>query len=912
MSSRVPISEPPFFAFAAVKTQACHALTAGPVPPARLVSVTAPTGYGKTVLLTALHEHYRSSGASCRWVSLEDRDITVERLLTRLEAVLGIDPDIVDPVQALHEGDEPVDQRIASLLEAIACTPQPTVLFIDNLGYCGDGTLNRVLDALVFRTPSWFYTVVAGTSLPPFNAARARLEGRLWDAGLTQLSLKPPEIEELLGPALCARLSAKALAALVAQTEGWPAAVRLMQIILSGSQDPERSLCQFSGADQDLAALLNRQILGGLDERLRRFLLEIAPLRVFSVPLCRQATGDEAAAAHIDALLRDNLFVIPLDRNRSAYRLHALFREFLLGEAERQRPLAQRRDVLRRAAEWCEQNGQWHDAIDYALATDSMPLAAAILERVAAMFVRDRGDLNQYIEWVEKLHAAGADCGWEADFWYVWALVFHRRYEYARGQTERLAARIEREQAAAGAGAQDIVAIKRRIDILRIVLATYTDRLAESHAHAVAWLAQQQPLDDPFNVATVASAASIHLANAHRLVEARKLHRVAQSHIAQTQSEYGVGWVTLIGAMIAIQEGEFALAYQDLLAALSRAKTALGENAGIVGTIAIVAAKCAVELGQDEEARALLQAGLRKAQTHGIVDTAALGLDAAVKLWNGTPAEAATVALLREIAGAYPPRLSLMLSCLLVRRLIRLGQHEAATAEAQQLGLLAGGGALDAGRPQESGDSGLLADLLAATEIDLKLAGRQLKPAELVVKAQTRLAREQGRSARLVELALDEAAVSLCAMNPAPALRHLARAIGLAAKRRYLRPFRDRANLIAALVNDTRPKDWGFAVEEERRFFREICVGLPLTNSALAEQLNALDVVPALTETPTARELELLTLIEAGLTNQQLADRLSVSVATVKWHLYNLYSKLGVSSRSAASARARALNLLAR
>jgi LuxR family maltose regulon positive regulatory protein len=37
-----------------------------------------------------------------------------------------------------------------------------------------------------------------------------------------------------------------------------------------------------------------------------------------------------------------------------------------------------------------------------------------------------------------------------------------------------------------------------------------------------------------------------------------------------------------------------------------------------------------------------------------------------------------------------------------------------------------------------------------------------------------------------------------------------------------------------------------------------------------------------------------------------------VSVATVKWHLYNLYTKLGVSSRSAALARARALSLLAR
>ena len=135
--------------------------------------------------------------------------------------------------------------------------------------------------------------------------------------------------------------------------------------------------------------------------------------------------------------------------------------------------------------------------------------------------------------------------------------------------------------------------------------------------------------------------------------------------------------------------------------------------------------------------------------------------------------------------------------------------------------------------------------------------------------------------------------------------------MSLAAKRHYLRPFRDRAELVAGVANETRPKDWNFPEEIERRFFADVCRGLPIGSGALLNQLDQMDAAPALSETPTARELELLRLVEAGLSNQQLADRLSLSLATVKWHLYNLYSKLGVSSRSAALARARALNLLA-
>ncbi|WZB64581.1 LuxR C-terminal-related transcriptional regulator [Achromobacter xylosoxidans] len=74
--------------------------------------------------------------------------------------------------------------------------------------------------------------------------------------------------------------------------------------------------------------------------------------------------------------------------------------------------------------------------------------------------------------------------------------------------------------------------------------------------------------------------------------------------------------------------------------------------------------------------------------------------------------------------------------------------------------------------------------------------------------------------------------------------------------------------------------------------------------------MQELDGAHSLGETPTTRELELLALIEAGLSNQEIADRLTLSVATVKWHLYNLYAKLGVKNRASALARARSLNLL--
>ena len=65
-----------------------------------------------------------------------------------------------------------------------------------------------------------------------------------------------------------------------------------------------------------------------------------------------------------------------------------------------------------------------------------------------------------------------------------------------------------------------------------------------------------------------------------------------------------------------------------------------------------------------------------------------------------------------------------------------------------------------------------------------------------------------------------------------------------------------------------------------------------------------------LAEPLSSRELEVLDLIAAGLTNQQIAARLYVSLHTVKSHARNIYAKLGVSSRTQAIAKGRALGLL--
>jgi len=65
----------------------------------------------------------------------------------------------------------------------------------------------------------------------------------------------------------------------------------------------------------------------------------------------------------------------------------------------------------------------------------------------------------------------------------------------------------------------------------------------------------------------------------------------------------------------------------------------------------------------------------------------------------------------------------------------------------------------------------------------------------------------------------------------------------------------------------------------------------------------ARSAIAGLAEPLTARELEILHLIAAGMRNQEIADHLVISLSTVKRHIANTYGKLGVDHRTEAVAR---------
>jgi LuxR family maltose regulon positive regulatory protein len=132
----------------------------------------------------------------------------------------------------------------------------------------------------------------------------------------------------------------------------------------------------------------------------------------------------------------------------------------------------------------------------------------------------------------------------------------------------------------------------------------------------------------------------------------------------------------------------------------------------------------------------------------------------------------------------------------------------------------------------------------------------------------------------------------------------LALALTLAEPGGFIRAFVDEGPPMARLLYKALTR--GIAPYYARR----LLAAFPVAEPEQADPSKTQAPKSELIEPLSARELKVLQLIAAGLTNQEIPARLFLSLNTVKVHTRNIYGKLGVNSRTQAVARARALGVL--
>jgi LuxR family transcriptional regulator, maltose regulon positive regulatory protein len=365
-----------------------------------VVAIAAPPGYGKSTLLVQWAE---MDDRPFAWLSLDGRDNDPVVLLTYIAAALDrverVDPSVF---RALGSLGAPVSETVvARLASSLASRATPIVLALDDAHLLHNPECLDHLAALVEHLPLGSQIAIAGRGESPLAMARLRAEGRVQEIGAADLAMDRQESAALLrgaeldvSEARCAELNRR--------TEGWPVALYLAALSLKMGQ-ADRGEIALVGDDRFLVDYLQSVLLSRLPWETVWFLTRSSVLERMSGPLCDAVLGRSGSTELLESLERSNLLLIPLDRRRHWYRYHHLFRELLRARLERGEPELPR-ELLVRAAVWCEHNGHQEAAIEYAMeAGDTERVARLVVNGTFPMYRTGRfATVQCWFDWFDQ------------------------------------------------------------------------------------------------------------------------------------------------------------------------------------------------------------------------------------------------------------------------------------------------------------------------------------------------------------------------------------------------------------------------------------------------------------------------------------------------------------------------------
>ncbi len=851
----------------------------------KLTLISAPAGSGKTTLLA---DWARASSLPVAWLSITGEEVDVEHFLRYLLAAWEkAQPGVAEsPLGVLLETQRPdIKAVLAAFINAANQAAAPMVFVLDDYHLIEEDSIHEAMIFLLDHSPANLHFVIASRNDPQLRLARHRARGQLLEIRAGDLSFTREETAEFINRSIGVALQPDEVEALHAGTEGWAAGLQLAMLALRQRQSGPGDMPVVHGRQRFIADYLREDIFDQLPVEMQSFLLKTSLLERLCGDLCDTVTGGKNGQAMLDKIERENLFITPLDDERTWFSSHPLFADFLRGELER-RHSSEVPEIHRRAASWYEANDYPDAAFRHALAGGQPEQVIKIIDKYYQAKLNG-GELKVVEHWIDSI---------PADWYAAYPVLGLMRagllaYNGAYEACVRLVDEVEQRLAPGESEGKRWQLAWVMAFRCFIACSQYDLERAETYAERAL---RAMPDDEPGFRPGVYGALGDVYRHHGRWEEARECYLTAlqftYSPSVRLHSAHAYGAL----ADLELRQGRLKNAagyWRKALVAIQERENWGRLPLPVTGWVYIRTGELLYEWNQLGNAWDHVSRGFIRAELGGDVRALFAGylIAARIKLAEGEP----------DAAAEYLEK---------VRNLSEQVQipEWVSKFERFQLELWLAQDRLGAAVnwSNERLRSPALIEqteraavqLTIARVLILKGGARSLEEASGLLTHLLETAEAQGQSGVYIEaLALRSLLEWKRGFEPA-AMVSLEHALRAAEPEGYVRLFVDLGLPMVRLL------------QEARR--REVMTDYVEMLLAACEADQMSPSHPALAEPLTSREQEILELVAAGLTNQEIAARLVISPETVKKHTGNIYGKLGVNNRTEAAARARELDLL--
>lgn len=297
--------------------------------PVKLLLVHAPAGYGKT---TTVAERLEALALRSAWYRLETSDNDPARFGSYLANALDLNTADGCPLtlQTLQgPGFDDLEALLTSLLSELDPGSEPLFLVLDDYHLISNPDIHEAIRFLLRHLPANLHLVLVSRTLPPIGVAQLRMQGLLTEITSRDLAFGPDEAQAYLDKRLPFEVSRESIERAVRRVEGWISALQLLSASSSNSQDFSDFVDQLEYGNQHVFDYFDELVGQELTEQQRTFLLRTSILDRFNAAMVMRVMDDTDGQSLLSSLLSMGLFIAPVDPSALWFRYHPLFSVYL-------------------------------------------------------------------------------------------------------------------------------------------------------------------------------------------------------------------------------------------------------------------------------------------------------------------------------------------------------------------------------------------------------------------------------------------------------------------------------------------------------------------------------------------------------------------------------------------------------
>ncbi len=861
------------------------------------VVIQGPAGHGKTTLMQQIYAQCHEQGGLTGWVTLEETDDDISRFnaclrMLAINATQEQAENVLIPSRAL-DGSGAVE----NILRQLDSVQKPVALFLDEFQVLSEPVNIALLESVIERVPPNVTFYLGSRSIPNLARGKLLISGRVKWVTPEELCFTSEEVLEFLSY-VGLEVSSLEAQAFREQTGGWPAVLQLLHLALKGGKIDRNSLLIWvKGCQNQLMGYLADNVMLDQSADRTRFLLRTSLLDRMSAPICEAVTGEKQAQQMLQDFVSQGLFIRAIDHEQQWFRYHSLFSGYLIAQLRATEPEEELK-IHCVAAQWFFDQGYPEEAIRHAVKAQAYELAADVLSEWLPELVRSA-----------RLQTADQLCSLLPDQVYstrptlcwgrAWCMLFLSQRIGAHSSLGEL------EQLATLKGAS--VELSTSVKILKATEGFMNDDSEISWR----WI-DQIPLetgDMPkyrcFEMNALANIKAIYRLRKGDFSGSKECALLGESLGIRGDSPFSGAYSASLVAYGMIQHGSLVQAIKRLKVGLSHKKLSI-QGSFATASLSAIYGFALYESGSYIEAESYLRDSIKaisKSLPLDWVIPAYLSLARASALAESGSADSMEILDDAERFGliSQHPRMVRAIRRERIRMALMKGNFKEARLLAE-MSDLPGEAVLADGliHLAEACDD----DIISKVRIDIH-CGDPRAALELL-KTEIEYANTTGRVRRKIKLLILQGLANRVMGSNEQAGKVIFVALELAAPQDYVALFVDEGDLCLTLLSEC----LGVSTTSQNKLVLEFILRV-LQNAGYDTGVTTTgQMATALIQQLTKRELDILQLVADGATNVEIADRLFVSYNTVKFHMKNLYGKLGAKNRVSLISTARELALI--